>query len=101
MAATVTRKHGRTVAVGTTIARRPPHGSRRAELPHRALASDHDGQTPLGIRMKNGGTWNPALGDTGQGFVPTPPPPAAPGHLPPPEPPAASPEVVHHRVVAG
>jgi hypothetical protein len=25
-----------TVAVGTAIARRPPHGSRRAELPHRA-----------------------------------------------------------------
>jgi len=32
------------VAVGTAVARRPPHGSRRAELPHRALASDqaHD-----------------------------------------------------------
>ena len=28
------------VAVGTAVARRPPHGSRRAELPHRALASD-------------------------------------------------------------
>ena len=27
------------VAVGTAVARRPPHRSRRAELPHRALAS--------------------------------------------------------------
>ena len=31
------------VAVGTAIARRPPHRSRRAELPHRALALDHHG----------------------------------------------------------
>jgi len=30
---------GGLVAVGTAVARRPPHGSRRAELPHRALAS--------------------------------------------------------------
>ena len=30
------------VAVGTAVARRPPHGSRRAELPHRALASGHN-----------------------------------------------------------
>jgi len=28
------------VAVGTAVARRPPHKSRRAELPHRALTSD-------------------------------------------------------------
>ncbi len=28
------------VAVGPPVTRRPPHGSRRAELPHRALASD-------------------------------------------------------------
>ena len=28
------------VAVGPPVARRPPHRSRRAELPHRALASD-------------------------------------------------------------
>src|SRR5205807_2009942 len=33
------------VAVGTAVARRPPHGSRRAELPHRALALDHERQT--------------------------------------------------------
>ena len=31
------------VAVGTAVARRPPHRSRRAELPHRALALDHHG----------------------------------------------------------
>jgi hypothetical protein len=31
-------EHG--VAVGTAVARRPPHGSRRAGLPHRALALD-------------------------------------------------------------
>src|SRR4051812_17845582 len=32
----------KTVAVGTAVTRRPPHGSRRAELPHRALALDDD-----------------------------------------------------------
>src|SRR5260370_35105326 len=35
------------VAVGTAVARRPPRGSRRAELPHRALALD---QTPYSDR---------------------------------------------------
>jgi hypothetical protein len=39
------------VAVGTAVARRPPHRSRRAGLPHRALALDHDGQARLGIRL--------------------------------------------------
>jgi hypothetical protein len=39
------------VAVGTAVARRPPHGSRRAELPHRALASDNHAQSLLGIRL--------------------------------------------------
>jgi hypothetical protein len=32
------------VAVGTVIARRPPHRSRRAELPHRAPTSGHDAE---------------------------------------------------------
>ena len=36
----------RAIAVGTAVARRPPHRSRRAELPHRALALDDD-EKPL------------------------------------------------------
>src|SRR5579872_324251 len=39
------------VAVGTAVARRPPHRSRRAELPHRALAAD---QTPVGLPLGRG-----------------------------------------------
>ena len=39
------------VAVGTAIARRPPHRSRRAELPHRAPASGHDAEPPVGTGM--------------------------------------------------
>jgi hypothetical protein len=35
------------VAVGTAVARRPPHGSRRAELPHRALALDQTRESYL------------------------------------------------------
>jgi len=31
------------VAVGTAVSRRPPHGSLQAVLPHRAPALDHDG----------------------------------------------------------
>ena len=47
------RRHGHAknrracVAVGTGLAARPPHGSRRAGLPHRALASDDDAQAML------------------------------------------------------
>src|ERR671910_56874 len=37
-----------TVAVGTAITRRPPHRSRRAELPHRAPASGRDVEPPVG-----------------------------------------------------
>jgi len=49
------------VAVGTAVARRPPHGSRRAELPHRALALDHDGQTLVGIGMTDSREWKPVF----------------------------------------
>jgi len=37
--------HEHDVAVGTPVAGRPPHRSRRAELPHRAPASGVDGQS--------------------------------------------------------
>ena len=36
------------VAVGTPVTRHPPHGSLRAELPHKALASGHDANLALG-----------------------------------------------------
>src|SRR5581483_2958963 len=52
------------VAVGTAVARRPPHRSRRAELPHRALASD---QTPRGgspSRAWSGGSLGRSSGRT-------------------------------------
>jgi len=39
------------VAVGTGLAACPPHGSRRAELPHRALASDPDAQALAACRI--------------------------------------------------
>jgi hypothetical protein len=35
------------VAVGTTIARRPPHRTRRAQLPHRAPTLGHDASHPF------------------------------------------------------
>jgi hypothetical protein len=38
------------VAVGTAIARRPPHRSRRALLTHRAPTSGHDVEPPVGSR---------------------------------------------------
>ena len=39
-----TGARGVPIAVGTVIAGRPPHGSRRTELPYRALALRHDGK---------------------------------------------------------
>lgn len=44
------------VAVGTAVARRPPHGSRRAELPHRALASDQTPRDGSPSRARPGGS---------------------------------------------
>jgi hypothetical protein len=38
------QEQGAAIGVGTVIAGRPLHGSRRAELPHRALALRHDGK---------------------------------------------------------
>ncbi len=39
------------------IAHNPLHRSRRAALPHRALASGHDGQALLGIEMHDSRCW--------------------------------------------
>jgi hypothetical protein len=36
------------VAVGKMVTHRPPHRSRRAELPHRALALDHNARLASG-----------------------------------------------------
>src|ERR1019366_419838 len=61
------------VAVGTAVSRRPPHGSLRAELPHRALALDHDGKTTFGIRLIDSRGGKPDIGDAFQpclGHVP-------------------------------
>src|SRR6266704_2900536 len=44
-----------TVAVGRPVTRHPPHRSRRAALPHRALASGRDAQALRGIRMADMG----------------------------------------------
>jgi hypothetical protein len=51
------------VAVGTAIARRPPHRSRRAELPHRAPASGHDVEPPVGTGMPEFGAGQPTFHD--------------------------------------
>src|SRR5262249_1401911 len=58
-----------TVAVGMPVTRHPPHSSRRAALPHRALASGHDAQTLRGIGMQDVGGRQP-LG--GKGVYPLP-----------------------------
>jgi hypothetical protein len=39
------------VAVGTVLADGPPHRSRRAELPHRALASGSDDEAHVWVGM--------------------------------------------------
>ncbi len=45
------RREGRSVVeVGTPVARRPPHRSRRAVFPHRALHTNSHEHTRLGSR---------------------------------------------------
>jgi hypothetical protein len=68
------------VAVGTAIARRPPHRSRRALLTRRTPTSGHDVEPPVGIGVPQLRAWQPTRPD--------------PHHLPPrqPVPLAASPQ---------
>ena len=54
------------VAVGTSIAARPPRRSVRAELPHTAPPLDTSVEANIGIRMKSTGTRNPSLEDRPQ-----------------------------------
>src|SRR5262249_57380984 len=49
------------VAVGTPIARRPPHRSVRARSRIRLLLLMHGGETRIGIRMQNTGLRNPSV----------------------------------------
>ncbi len=67
-----------TVAVGTPVARRPPHGSVREELPHTALAADSS--VDAGHRLPIGPTEGslPLL-PSGPGGVHVSPSPTAPG----------------------
>ncbi len=64
--------------VGTPVARRPPHRSQRAELPHWAPALGKDAQTLLRIGMPDLGVWEPAFDKPAQ------PLPIASGSLTPP-----------------
>src|SRR5262245_61843030 len=48
------------VAVGMPVTQPPPHRSRRAALPHRALASGRDAQAWCRIRMQDRGCGPPA-----------------------------------------
>src|SRR5215475_4311163 len=48
-------------AVGMPVTQHPPHRSRRAVLPHRALASGRDAQALRRIRMQDMGYGQPAL----------------------------------------
>src|SRR5512147_2462891 len=54
----------KSVAVGTVIARRPPHRSRRAELPHRAPTSGHDAEPHVGKGMPEACRWQPKVGQS-------------------------------------
>src|SRR5262245_44195109 len=56
--------HLNTVAVGMPVTQHPPHRSRRAALPHRALASGHNAQTRRGIGVQDVG-WRQPLGCEG------------------------------------
>jgi hypothetical protein len=49
------------VGVGMNITKHPHHGSRRAELPHRALASGHDGEA-FGFSMRTAAPSSAAVG---------------------------------------
>jgi hypothetical protein len=48
-----------TVAVGMPVTRHPPHRSRRAGLPHRALASGNNAETHQRVRMADTRQGNP------------------------------------------
>ena len=52
---------GSTVAVGTTIASRPPHRSVRARLRIRLLLRMYGVEALIGIRMQNTGLRNPPV----------------------------------------
>src|SRR5437667_7451778 len=49
------------VAVGTAIARRPPHRSQRAELPHWAPTLGHDAEPHVGEWMPHACGWQPIV----------------------------------------
>jgi hypothetical protein len=53
----------RAVAVGTEIALRPPHRSRRALLTHRAPTLDSDEEPLLRPRMQDAGEWQVPVSD--------------------------------------
>ena len=86
------------VAVGTAVARRPPHGSRRAALPHRALAADQTPRDGSPSRAWPGGSLgrssrraSPSLLGTGSDRPVLPPRRSRwPGPFPPPAPPTDS-----------
>ena len=64
-----------TLAVGTTIADRPPHRSVRARLRIRLLPRMSGGEANIRIGMQNAGSWNPPVQDGEQT------PPTHPGAL--------------------
>src|ERR1700680_3477056 len=59
----VTRQSPITVAVGTTIADRPPHRSVRARLRTRLLPRMSGGEANIRVRMQNSGLGNPPVQD--------------------------------------
>src|SRR4249919_3579726 len=56
-----------TVAVGTLIAERPPHRSRRALLTHRALPSDGGVEAVTRHWVSYADRWEEAVGDANKG----------------------------------
>src|SRR5882724_11621906 len=61
---------GITVAVGTTIADRPPHRSVLARLRIRLLRRMSGVEACIRIGMQNPGWWNPPVQDWGKSFPP-------------------------------
>src|SRR5713226_1322500 len=59
-----------TVAVGTTITDRPPHGSVRARLRIRLLRRMSGVEACIGIGVQNAGRRNPPIQDWGKTFPP-------------------------------
>jgi hypothetical protein len=57
-----------TVAVGTTIADRPPHRSVRARLRIRLLRRMSGVEACIRIGVQNPGWWNPPVQDWGKSF---------------------------------